>query len=188
MILRMSLRLRHLSLLRNPGEPASRRCRRLPKPPSSKTMRLRLLRASRRRLSVEGLSRLVRRLTGDRGRRHALTFPVASFAARNTDLWQHLAAGRVIRAGGFYPPTRPLHLYGRGDLGQSFLARGSDLVQRFSAHGRHGSNESGSDASSVFADGGEAILIVLLAWAMMRIRRRIRVWGSPRSFGDIMSS
>jgi tetratricopeptide (TPR) repeat protein len=101
-----------------------------------------------------------------------LSFLLASFAARNTDLWQHLAAGRVIAQEGSIPRQDPFTYTAEGTwVNHSWL---SDLILYNVFRLTAGSDLMNPDLSLVgpLLMVAKAVLIVLLAWVMMRIRRR----------------
>ncbi|HEV2947242.1 MAG TPA: hypothetical protein VGX70_07690 [Gemmataceae bacterium] len=126
----------------------------------------------RKRLSVEGLTRLVRRLdVAIAAVVIVLSFLLASFAARNSDLWQHLAAGRVIAQEGSIPRQDPFTYTAEGTwVNHSWL---SDLILYNVFRLTAGGDLMNPDLSMVgpLLIVAKAILIVLLAWIMMRIRR-----------------
>src|SRR5260370_16384846 len=69
----------------------------VPPPPETPSTAPTPAKSKRKRLTVEGLQRIVWRL--DKltvGIVLLLTFLLASFAARNSDLWLHVATGRAI--------------------------------------------------------------------------------------------
>lgn len=126
----------------------------------------------RKRMTVEGLTRLVGRL--DKvivGVVVLLTFLLGSFTARNSDLWQHLATGRAIAQQGSFLRQDPFTYTADGTwVNHSWL---SDLILynvfRLTA-GADSLNPDLSRAGPLLV-GAKALLIVLLAWVMMRIRR-----------------
>jgi tetratricopeptide (TPR) repeat protein len=100
-----------------------------------------------------------------------LTFLLSSFAARNSDLWQHLAAGRVIAQEGSIPRQDPFTYTAEGTwVNHSWL---SDLILYNIFRLATGADPMNPDLSVVgpLLIVLKAILIVLLAWIMMRIRR-----------------
>src|SRR5713101_1182022 len=69
----------------------------VPPPPETSTPGSPPAKTQRKRMTVEGLTRVVGRLDlAIVSIVLVLTFFLASFAARNSDLWLHLATGRAI--------------------------------------------------------------------------------------------
>jgi tetratricopeptide (TPR) repeat protein len=126
----------------------------------------------RKRITVEGMTRLVGRLDMALvGLIVFLTFLLGSFAARNSDLWQHLAFGRVIAQNGFPPRQDPFTFTAEGTwVNNSWL---SDLVLYNVFRLTSGADPLNPDLglSGPVLIGAKALLFVLLAWIMMKTRR-----------------
>src|SRR6266568_2892538 len=128
--------------------------------------------SKRKRMTVESLTRLVGRLDMVMvGIVILLTFLLGSFAARNSDLWQHLATGRAIAEHGSFLRQDPFTFTAEGTwVNNAWL---SDLILynvfRITAGGDPFNLDVSLAGPVLIA--GKAILLVLLAWVMMRIRR-----------------
>ncbi len=87
----------------------------------------------------------------------ALAFLIASTPARNSDLWLHLASGRLLAQDQMFAWDRPFFFHYRGRfLGQPYLAERSFPVRLASAWRRHGS---GCRQSRTRDDGGGPVLL-----------------------------
>jgi len=130
------------------------------------------IKSKRKRMTVEGLTRLVSRLDKALvGVVVLLTFLLGSFAARNSDFWQHLASGRAIVQHGSPPRQDPFTYTAEGTwVNNSWL---SDLVLYNVFRLTSGPDQFNPDlkVAGPVLIGAKALLIVLLAWIMMKIRR-----------------
>lgn len=101
-----------------------------------------------------------------------LAFLLGSFAARNTDLWMHLATGRLLAQGGYTFGEDPFSYASTSDwinhawlfdlllYGLSSLAGGID-----------------DPAAGSVLVGFKALLVTALAWVLLQIRRPgLRLW------------
>ena len=128
--------------------------------------------AKRQRLTVEGLQRLVARLDGlTVGIVLLLTLLLASFAARNTDLWLHVAAGRAMVQEHSFLQKDPFSFTAEGPwVNHSWLL---DLIVYGIFQLTGGTNLDNPDLSLTgpVLIGAKAMLMVILAWVLMSIRR-----------------
>src|SRR5947208_4628270 len=144
----------------------------VPPPPETPSTAPTPTKSKRKRLTVEGLQRIVSRLDKVTvGIVLLLTFFLASFAARNSDLWLHVATGRAIaQHHGFLdkdpftftaegPWVNHSWLWDLGVYGLFKLTGGTDL-----------DNPDLSLTGPVLTV-AKAVLMVILAWVLMSIRR-----------------
>jgi tetratricopeptide (TPR) repeat protein len=135
-----------------------------PQPASAKS--------KRKRLTVEGLQRIVARLDGlTVVLVLLLTFLLSSFAARNTDLWLHVATGRAMLQEHSFLQKDPFSFTAEGPwVNHSWLL---DLIVYGIFQWTGGTNLENPDLSLTgpVLIGAKAMLMVILAWVLMSIRR-----------------
>jgi tetratricopeptide (TPR) repeat protein len=121
---------------------------------------------------VEGLQRIVARLDGlTVGIVLLLTFLLSSFAARNTDLWLHVATGRAMVQEHSFLQKDPFSYTAEGPwVNHSWLL---DLIVYGIFQWTGGANLESPDLSLTgpVLISAKAILMVILAWVLMSIRR-----------------
>jgi hypothetical protein len=97
-----------------------------------------------------------------------LAFLLASFPARNSDLWQHLAAGRLLASGAYHFGVDPFASTTEG----VYWANHAWLFD-LSAYLLY---QAAGGAGLVVV---KALLVLALAWLMLRIRREGAAWVPP---------
>src|SRR5205085_6680318 len=95
-----------------------------------------------------------------------LTFLATTFAIRNTDIWQHLAAGRLLAQGNYHFGQDPFS-YTTTDVYWANHAWLSDLIL-YGVTMLAGGPE--SRAAGIILVAGKALLFVLLAVLLLSIR------------------
>ena len=98
----------------------------------------------------------------------AFAFLLGSFAARNSDFWMHLATGRALAQGRYTFGTDPFAYTTAGVYWANHSWFGDWLLYVFSLA------MDGIDrpATGKVLVAGKALLVVLLAWVLLAIRRR----------------
>jgi hypothetical protein len=130
------------------------------------------IKSKQKRLTVEGLQRIVSRL--DKltvGIVLLLTFLLASFASRNSDMWQHLATGRAMVQEHSFLKEDPFSFTADGPWVNHSWLWDLGLYAVFQLTGGTDLDNPNLSVTGPVLIGAKAILMVILAWILMSIRR-----------------
>src|SRR5260370_20936801 len=144
----------------------------VPPPPETPSTAPTPEKSKRKRLTVEGLQRIVWRL--DKltvGIVLLLTFLLASFTARNSDLWLHVATGRAIAQQHWFLDKDPFTFTAKGTWVNHSWLWDLTLYGVFQVTGGTDLDNPDLSLTGPVLIAVKAILMVILAWVLMSIRR-----------------